>query len=246
VVRFVSPAVVLEEILANPDRADATADRAFGGPYGDAVARRRDRTTIPDRVVRKLATSYRAPAAASCADLEPQGATLRYSSMVLLLLVACGGDEASTTTSPIGNPPSTPDPNPASLVSGDSIPPTETVGPAAPRQTAKDHPGLGIKVLREGTGDTLEWGMEGRVHYTGVLRNGKQFDSSIGRAPFAVRLQEPAGVIRGWVLGLEGMRVGEKRVLTIPPELGYGKSGSGQIPADATLVFTIELLEIVK
>eukprot|EP00842_Homolaphlyctis_polyrhiza_P006331 jgi/Hompol1/669/HPOL_000981-RA len=90
------------------------------------------------------------------------------------------------------------------------------------------------------------------MHYTGKLfDNGKQFDSSVGRAPFEFRLGT-GQVIAGWDQGLVGMCVGEKRKLTIPPALGkivalagYGDQGAGRdIPGGATLVFDVELLEI--
>ena len=82
------------------------------------------------------------------------------------------------------------------------------------------------------------------VHYTGWLENSTEFDSSRRREPFSF----PLGVgyvIPGWDQGLVGMRIGGKRRLTIPPELGYGASGMGSvIPPNAVLVFEIELLEI--
>lgn len=82
------------------------------------------------------------------------------------------------------------------------------------------------------------------VHYTGWLEGGSEFDSSRRRAPFSF----PLGVgfvIPGWDQGLVGMRIGGKRRLTVPPELGYGANGMGKvIPPNAMLVFEIELLEI--
>lgn len=101
-----------------------------------------------------------------------------------------------------------------------------------------------ISNIKLGSGETALKGMKVSVHYTGKLKNGTTFDSSVGKAPISFVLGK-GKVIKGWDLGLLGMKVGGKRTLTIPPELAYGKSGiSGVIPANATLIFTIELVSV--
>ncbi|MEK7519260.1 MAG: FKBP-type peptidyl-prolyl cis-trans isomerase [Patescibacteria group bacterium] len=103
-----------------------------------------------------------------------------------------------------------------------------------------------IEVLKEGMGEVLKSGDKATVHYVGTLEDGTKFDSSIdGGIPFSFTLG--AGqVIRGWDLGVLGMKVGEKRKLTIPSDLAYGSSGTpgGPIPPNATLIFEVELLGI--
>lgn len=105
----------------------------------------------------------------------------------------------------------------------------------------------GLKYVDEkvGTGDMAKAGDKVSVHYTGRLKDGTKFDSSVDRGqPFDFPLG--AGrVIKGWDEGVAGMKVGGKRKLIIPPELGYGKRGAGNvIPADAELHFDVELLKI--
>lgn len=93
-----------------------------------------------------------------------------------------------------------------------------------------------------GSGDPAVAGDTLTVHYTGTLESGQVFDDSYLRgAPFTFRLGA-GGVIRGWDLGLVGMRVGGKRRLIIPPELAYGSQGQGPIPPNATLHFDVELV----
>lgn len=94
-----------------------------------------------------------------------------------------------------------------------------------------------------GEGDVAEAGQTVTVHYTGWLTDGTKFDSSVDRNdPFRFPLGGRQ-VIAGWDEGVQGMRVGGKRKLTIPPQLGYGAAGAGGvIPPNATLVFEIELL----
>jgi FKBP-type peptidyl-prolyl cis-trans isomerase len=104
---------------------------------------------------------------------------------------------------------------------------------------------LRIVDVKEGTGAVAQTGKTVTVHYTGTLFNGTKFDSSLDRnQPFSFPLG--AGqVIPGWELGVAGMKVGGKRKLYIPPNLGYGERGAGGvIPPNAVLVFDIELLNV--
>ena len=105
--------------------------------------------------------------------------------------------------------------------------------------------GLQYEEITVGEGDTAQAGQTVTVHYTGWLTDGRKFDSSKDRdMPFEFSLG--AGeVIRGWDEGVQGMKVGGVRKLTLPPELGYGRRGAGGvIPPDATLVFEVELLGV--
>jgi len=105
--------------------------------------------------------------------------------------------------------------------------------------------GLEIQEVERGFGSAARAGQTVSVHYSGYLEDGTKFDSSLDRGqPFTFPLG--AGkVIRGWDEGLVGMKVGGRRKLTIPPELGYGSRGAGRlIPPNATLVFDVELLEV--
>ena len=96
-----------------------------------------------------------------------------------------------------------------------------------------------------GTGAAAASGQKVTVHYTGWLTNGTKFDSSKDRGdPFVFPLGK-GQVIKGWDEGVQGMKVGGKRKLTIPPEMGYGSRGAGGvIPPNATLIFEVELLGV--
>jgi FKBP-type peptidyl-prolyl cis-trans isomerase len=104
---------------------------------------------------------------------------------------------------------------------------------------------LQIEEMQVGTGAEAHAGHTVEVHYTGWLTDGKKFDSSKDRGkPFRFTLGKKQ-VIAGWDQGVEGMKVGGKRKLTIPPELGYGAKGfPGAIPPNSTLVFEVELLGV--
>lgn len=105
--------------------------------------------------------------------------------------------------------------------------------------------GLQIKDVTVGTGAEATPGSTVNVHYTGWLQNGTKFDSSVDRGePLSFNLGQ-GGVIQGWDEGVAGMKVGGKRILVIPPELGYGAQGAGGvIPPNATLIFEVELLGV--
>ena len=105
----------------------------------------------------------------------------------------------------------------------------------------------GLKYIDEvvGTGDSPTKGKSVKVHYTGRLTDGKKFDSSVDRGqPFVFSIGV-GQVIKGWDEGVMSMKVGGKRQLIIPPELGYGARGAGgAIPPNAELIFDVELLGV--
>jgi len=108
-----------------------------------------------------------------------------------------------------------------------------------------DVQGMKVEILQQGTGTGAKSGDTVTVNYVGTLQDGTKFDSSIDRGkPFQFTLGQNS-VIQGWELGVAGMKIGEKRKLTIPPELAYGSQGAGGIiPPNATLIFEIDLLSI--
>lgn len=107
--------------------------------------------------------------------------------------------------------------------------------------------GVTAEILTEGTGDAVKPGNTVSIHYTGWLTDGTKFDSSVDRGtPFETKIGV-GRVIQGWDMGVVGMKVGEKRKLTIPSRYAYKEYGAGNIiPPNADLIFDVELLEILS
>jgi FKBP-type peptidyl-prolyl cis-trans isomerase len=148
---------------------------------------------------------------------------------------APGVEQAPSNGATQASIPTTPKPPPALAKK-----PVITI-PSTPAPTK-----LVTKDLVQGTGATASQGKTVTVNYVGELyKNGKEFDSSWSRnQPFTTALS-PGSVISGWVQGLDGMKVGGRRELIIPPSLGYGKAGSPPtIPPNSTLVFVVDLLSV--
>lgn len=106
---------------------------------------------------------------------------------------------------------------------------------------------INIEELKTGKGDTASYGASLSVHYKGYLKsNGIEFDNSYKRGkPLKIVLGK-SSLIQGWHLGLKGVQKGSIRRLTIPPKYGYGKRAYGNIPANSTLVFEIEVIDLIK
>ncbi|HLU38140.1 MAG TPA: FKBP-type peptidyl-prolyl cis-trans isomerase [Planctomycetota bacterium] len=169
------------------------------------------------------------------------------------LAAACGGEQPAPQSPSSPTPPPaeapTPTPPPAPTPSTDAAavdqggPPVDESGAS---NDPKDYPGLKIETLRPGDGEELVVGKKARIHYIGTLLNGRQFDSTWQRGT------EPAefsldGVVPGFRVGLLGMKVGERRRLTIPGEFAYKEAGSpgAGIGPNETLVFDVELVDVV-
>jgi peptidylprolyl isomerase len=158
----------------------------------------------------------------------------------LLVLIALAASACSPTVA-TGSP--TASPAASTIAVATTEPPTAEVTPSAGEVTTDS--GLRYVDLVVGAGDSPQIGDIVQVHYTGTLVDGTQFDSSVDRGQ-PIEFQIGIGaVIPGWDEGVASMKVGGKRRLIIPPELGYGAQGAGGvIPPNATLIFEVELLEI--
>jgi FKBP-type peptidyl-prolyl cis-trans isomerase len=115
--------------------------------------------------------------------------------------------------------------------------------PTAKGETKTTKTGVEYETLQQGTGPMARGGQSVMVHYTGKLEDGTVFDTSrsIDRTPYSFIIGI-SPVIKGWWYGIAGMRVGERRKLIIPPDMGYGALAHGPIPAKSTLIFEVELL----
>ncbi|MGH8166040.1 MAG: FKBP-type peptidyl-prolyl cis-trans isomerase [Woeseiaceae bacterium] len=130
---------------------------------------------------------------------------------------------------------------------------TAAAGADRDAEAVEIEPGLTMRILKEGNGESAEAGQTAVVHYTGWLydenaadKRGEKFDSSVDRGQHFEFPLGAGAVIAGWDRGVEGMKIGEVRELTIAPELAYGERGAGgAIPPGATLVFEVELADLV-
>jgi FKBP-type peptidyl-prolyl cis-trans isomerase len=127
--------------------------------------------------------------------------------------------------------------------------PTSTAAPgmAFPgviTDTVKTASGLQYKDVTVGSGTVAKDGNTVSVQYTGWLTNGTKFDSSLDHGQAFEFVLGQGNVIKGWDEGVAGMKVGGTRILVIPPDLGYGATGQGSIPANATLIFEVQLVAI--
>jgi peptidylprolyl isomerase len=157
-----------------------------------------------------------------------------------LLVAGCGSDSSTTSSSTAGSTEEASAPKESESTKKKTKPKVSVPKGAPPKQ-------LVTKDLEEGSGAEAKAGDEITVQYVGVnYKTGKEFDSSWSRnEPFPFTLGE-GFVIPGWAEGFEGMKVGGRRELVIPPELGYGSTGSPPaIPPNETLVFVVDL-EAVK
>jgi len=157
--------------------------------------------------------------------------------VLIVCTVACGPSEYGSGGSSIASP--------ADIAKPTSAPAPAPAEPELPEQITPE--GLVYRDVRLGHGALAESGKTVKVHYVGTLTDGREFDTSRDRGRAFEFQIDRAQVIRGWDIGVTGMRVGGVRRLRVPPDLGYGDNGAGtKIPPRATLIFEIELLDVLR
>jgi len=222
-----------------PSEAGLYAAELDGGKRVVIVQSSYNRGTDPrlketiDKMLASLVVDVtKIPTATPTATLHP----------LLVTATALGGESQQTATAIGGQIIAlTPSPTPSNTPTT-----TNTPDPRTPTSVATiTASGLKIEDLVVGTGDVSATGKTVTVKYRGTLLDGTEFDSSYKRQPDTIDVALGTGsVIKGWDEGLVGMKVGGKRRLTIPPELGYGAAGSGAIPPNSTLLFEVELVAV--
>ena len=162
---------------------------------------------------------------------------------VLVLVIAqLGGNKTEAIAANLPRTVATTTPPAGATLVADATPSIQAK--AGDKKVNETPSGLKYVDLVEGTGEAPQTGQTVTVHYTGTLENGTKFDSSRDRGqPFQFRIGT-GQVIKGWDEGVGSMKVGGRRQLIIPPDLGYGARGIGPIPPNSTLVFDVELLDV--
>lgn len=155
--------------------------------------------------------------------------------VLLAALAGCNQSQVSTTTTSTTG---------SATETGSGSPAAGSGGAEASRVVTLPN-GLKYEDLVVGGGAEAKSGNDVKVHYTGTFTNGTVFDSSRdGDPPYAFRLGN-GEVVKGWDEGIKGMKVGGRRILTVPPHLGYGERGyPGAIPPNSTLIFDVELMDV--
>ncbi len=175
--------------------------------------------------------------------------------VLMLAMVGCEApDDIVEVTPPGAVMPKKPIPGDEAQAQGESRPTDKSdsvddkdLVPALPtkigeKKTTKS--GVVYETLQEGTGPEIQSGQRAVINYEGKLENGNIFDSTRNKNPGNFKVGKGGEVIKGWNEAIPGMKVGEKRRLTIPPKAGYGSRSQSKIPANSTLIFEVELMEI--